>query len=98
MEVEISKGVITKKVKINQYLIKDIFTNKELVIAMTGKECMHYKYEIGEEVYYGKSESRPEIGKLMTPTGFKYSRQHIRLLKKEFDEKYEEFISKKKDT
>ena len=94
MKPTLSKGIITKRVKTGEYLIKDIFTENELVIKMSGKECMNYKYEIGEEVYYAKSELRPELGKLMTPTGFKYN-EPIYSLKKELDRRYIEFLSNK---
>ena len=98
-EIILSKGVIIKRIQLGAYQIKDIITNKELPIVLSGKERINYIYEIGDEVYYAiytKSELKPKRGKLMTPTGFKYN-QDIYSLKKEFDKKYSEYITNKKN-
>lgn len=84
MEIKLSKGLIIKKITFNEYSIKDILTDKELVITITAKECMNYHYEIGEIVYYATSELRQEIGKLITPIVF-IRNQKMSLLKEEFD-------------
>ena len=86
-KISLSKGSIIEKKELNEFLIKDIFSGRELLITISGNEMMNYFYKKGDTIYYVLNDQRSEKGKLMTPTGFKRNRVILKL-KKEFDSKY----------
>jgi hypothetical protein len=96
MEITLSKGKVIEVIKHSKYLIRDVFTDSEILAKLTGKESMIYKYEIGEVVYYAMSNlnQKLESGKLITATGFKYY-QNISMLKEEVDKKYRTFLDER---
>ena len=52
--------MILGKKERGEYLVKDVFCHKEIIISMTGKERMLYKYEKGNVVNFAESTLRPE--------------------------------------
>jgi NADH:ubiquinone oxidoreductase subunit F (NADH-binding) len=87
----LTKGIILQKNSLREYLVKDIFSQKEIVVNLTGQETMLYSYEKEDIVYVAESEQSPGKGKLMTPTGLKYH-TYLNSLKSELDKKYEAYI------
>lgn len=83
----LSKGKILEEKRVGEYLVKDVFSQKEIIISISGKERMHNSYKKGDVVYFAESSLLPEKGKLMTPIGFKRN-FHLASLKTEVDRKY----------
>lgn len=86
----LTKGIILEKKTDGEYLVQEIFSQKEIIVFLTGKERMHYSYEKEDVVYIAKSEQGYGKGKLITPSGFKYNR-YLNSLKAELDKKYETY-------
>jgi len=90
----LTKGIVLQKKTNGQYLVKEIFSQKEIMVSLTGKERLLYSYEKEDIIYVAKSEQSPGKGKLMTPTGLKYNK-YLNSLKADLDKKYEAYIENK---
>ncbi len=88
----LSKGIIIKNKGKCEYLAKDVFNDKEILIEVTGKAIMYYcRLEKGDIVYYeeGKLSSGKYGCRLVTSTTFKTDR-HLFSLKIAIDKRYDE--------